>query len=70
NNVFHFDYYTSVDICNSTFASTSQTADFKTTVQIIKAVSGTRPKLSRAMPVREDGTVEKPPEEKSFLQKY
>jgi hypothetical protein len=28
------------------------------------------PKLNKAVPLREDGTVEKPPEEKSFLQKY
>ncbi|RIB05976.1 hypothetical protein C2G38_2047165 [Gigaspora rosea] len=70
NNVFHFDYYTSADQCNSTFVSTSKTADFKTIVQIIKAGGGTRPKLNRALPINPDGTVEKPPEEKSFLQKY
>ncbi|CAG8728004.1 1238_t:CDS:2, partial [Cetraspora pellucida] len=65
NNAFHFDYYTSIDQCNSTSVLTSQTANFKTIIQIIKPVNG-----ARAMPIREDGTVEKPPEEKSFLQKY
>ncbi|CAB4412594.1 unnamed protein product [Rhizophagus irregularis] len=66
--LFHFDYYTSSDQCNNTIDP--HTGVLKTTVQTIKAVKGVAPKLNKAVPLREDGTVEKPPEEKSFLQKY
>ncbi|CAI2166688.1 14466_t:CDS:2 [Funneliformis geosporum] len=69
NRIFQFDYYTSSDQCNNTIVPQSRI--FKTTVQTIKAIDGVVPKLNKAMPsIREDGTVEKPPEEKSFMQKY
>ncbi|RIA87420.1 hypothetical protein C1645_807312 [Glomus cerebriforme] len=68
NELFHFDYYTSSDQCNNTI--NQHTGVFKTNVQTIKAVNGVVPKLNKAVPLREDGTVEKPPEEKSFIQKY
>ncbi|GBC01468.1 hypothetical protein RclHR1_00420030 [Rhizophagus clarus] len=68
DKMFHFDYYTSSDQCNKTIDP--QTGVFKTTVQTVKAVNGVAPKLNKAVPLREDGTVEKPPEEKSFIQKY
>ncbi|CAG8525576.1 10094_t:CDS:10 [Acaulospora morrowiae] len=68
NTIHHFDYYTSIGHCNST--TVLQFVNFKTTVHTIKSVNGASPKLTRALPLKEDGTVEKPPEEKSFLQKY
>ncbi|KAG9307494.1 hypothetical protein G9A89_017324 [Geosiphon pyriformis] len=67
NKLFHFDYYTAQSRCNQ---NSPETASFKTSVQTIKAVKGVVPKLAKAAPIRPDGTVEPPHEEKTFLQKY
>ncbi|RHZ86933.1 hypothetical protein Glove_42g29 [Diversispora epigaea] len=70
NNVFHFDYYSLNDQCGGSNHSNFIPVEFKTDVQIVIPVNGVSPKLTRALPLREDGTIEKPPEEKSFIQKY
>ncbi|CAJ0905729.1 14399_t:CDS:2 [Entrophospora sp. SA101] len=70
NKPFHFDYYTLKDQCNDTIKVQSDKInnEFKTSIQTVRSINGVR--LHKALPVKEDGTVEKPPEEKSFLQKY
>ncbi|CAG8453104.1 2688_t:CDS:2 [Ambispora leptoticha] len=73
SNLFHFDYYTTQPLCTASsdaYKNVPSIPKFKTTAQTIKAVKGVRPKLAKAAPLRPDGTIETPPPEKSFLQKY
>ncbi|CAG8439625.1 10896_t:CDS:2 [Ambispora gerdemannii] len=73
SNLFHFDYYTTQPQCTAPtdgYKNRQPITKFKTTAQTIKAVKGVRPKLAKAAPLRPDGTIETPPPEKTFLQKY
>ncbi|GAK63391.1 uncharacterized protein PAN0_003d1595 [Moesziomyces antarcticus] len=44
--------------------------EFNTQVVVVNAVVPPRPQLKQALPTNEDGTVQTPPPEKTFLQKY